>query len=62
MSYWRHVVPLLIPYYTVVAVDNCGFGGSRPSMTQCHELSGELGAAVAGPWAGVRLDRRDAAG
>ena len=32
MSYWRHVVPLLTPHYTVVAVDNRGFGGSeRPS-------------------------------
>jgi pimeloyl-ACP methyl ester carboxylesterase len=29
MSYWRHVVPLLTPYYTVVAVDNRGFGGSQ---------------------------------
>jgi pimeloyl-ACP methyl ester carboxylesterase len=29
MSYWRHVVPLLTPYYTVVAVDNRGFGGSE---------------------------------
>jgi pimeloyl-ACP methyl ester carboxylesterase len=32
MSYWRHVVPLLTPHYTVVAVDNRGFGGSeRPT-------------------------------
>jgi pimeloyl-ACP methyl ester carboxylesterase len=29
MSYWRHVVPLLTPHYTVVAVDNRGFGGSQ---------------------------------
>jgi pimeloyl-ACP methyl ester carboxylesterase len=29
MSYWRHVVPLLTPRYTVVAVDNRGFGGSQ---------------------------------
>ena len=29
MSYWRRVVPLLTPYYTVVAVDNRGFGGSQ---------------------------------
>jgi pimeloyl-ACP methyl ester carboxylesterase len=29
MSYWRRVVPLLTPYYTVVAVDNRGFGGSE---------------------------------
>jgi pimeloyl-ACP methyl ester carboxylesterase len=33
MSYWRRVVPLLTPYYTVVAVDNRGFGGSqRPAV------------------------------
>jgi pimeloyl-ACP methyl ester carboxylesterase len=32
MSHWRHVVPLLTPHYTVIAVDNRGFGGSqRPS-------------------------------
>jgi len=29
MSYWRHIVPLLTPHYTVVAVDNRGFGGSQ---------------------------------
>jgi len=29
MSYWRHVVPLLTPFYTVIAVDNRGFGGSQ---------------------------------
>ncbi len=29
MSYWRHVAPLLTPHYTVVAVDNRGFGGSQ---------------------------------
>jgi pimeloyl-ACP methyl ester carboxylesterase len=29
MFYWRRVVPLLTPYYTVVAVDNRGFGGSQ---------------------------------
>jgi len=33
MSYWRHVVPLLTPYYTVVAVDNRGFGGSQRPLT-----------------------------
>jgi pimeloyl-ACP methyl ester carboxylesterase len=26
MSYWRHVVPLLTSHYTVIAVDNRGFG------------------------------------
>jgi pimeloyl-ACP methyl ester carboxylesterase len=29
MLYWRHLVPLLTPHYTVVAVDNRGFGGSQ---------------------------------
>ena len=29
MSYWRHVVPLLTPRYTVIAVDNRGAGGSQ---------------------------------
>jgi pimeloyl-ACP methyl ester carboxylesterase len=33
MSYWRHVVPLLTPHYTVVAVDNRGFGGSQRPPT-----------------------------
>jgi pimeloyl-ACP methyl ester carboxylesterase len=29
MSYWRHVVPLLTPHHTVIAVDNRGAGGSQ---------------------------------
>jgi pimeloyl-ACP methyl ester carboxylesterase len=33
MSYWRHVVPLLTPHYTVVAVDNRGSGGSQRPLT-----------------------------
>jgi pimeloyl-ACP methyl ester carboxylesterase len=33
MLYWRHVVPLLTPHYTVVAVDNRGFGGSQRPLT-----------------------------
>src|ERR1700686_3805795 len=33
MSYWRHVVPLLTPHYTVIAVDNRGSGGSQPPLT-----------------------------
>ena len=33
MSYWRHIVPLLTPHYTVVAVDNRGFGGSQRPLT-----------------------------
>src|SRR4051794_10594377 len=32
MSYWRHVVPLLTPHYTVVAGDNRGAGGSQRPM------------------------------
>jgi pimeloyl-ACP methyl ester carboxylesterase len=32
MFFWRHVIPLLTPHYTVVAVDLRGFGGSgRPT-------------------------------
>jgi pimeloyl-ACP methyl ester carboxylesterase len=33
MSYWRHVVPLLTPHYTVIAVDNRGAGGSQRPLT-----------------------------
>jgi pimeloyl-ACP methyl ester carboxylesterase len=33
MSYWRHVVPLLTAHYTIVAVDNRGFGGSERPPT-----------------------------
>ena len=33
MSYWRHVVPLLTPHYTVIAVDNRGCGGSQRPLT-----------------------------
>ena len=33
MSYWRHVVPLLTPHYTVIAVDNRGVGGSQRPLT-----------------------------
>src|ERR1700721_3206618 len=29
MTYWRRVVPLLTPHYTVIAVDNRGAGGSQ---------------------------------
>ena len=29
MPYWRHVVPLLTPHYTVITVDTRGFGGSQ---------------------------------
>ena len=33
MSYWRHIVPLLTPHYTVIAVDNRGAGGSQRPLT-----------------------------
>ncbi len=33
MSYWRHLVPLLTPHYTVIAIDNRGAGGSQRPMT-----------------------------
>lgn len=33
MSYWRHVVPLLTPHYTVITVDNRGSGGSQRPLT-----------------------------
>jgi pimeloyl-ACP methyl ester carboxylesterase len=47
MSYWRHVVPLLTPHYTVVAVDNRGFGGSQ------RPLTGYDTATMAGDIAGL---------
>jgi pimeloyl-ACP methyl ester carboxylesterase len=42
MSYWRHVVPLLTPHYTVIAVDSRGAGGSE------RPLSGYDNATMAG--------------
>src|ERR1700726_2406843 len=33
MSYWRHVVPLLTPHYTVIVVDNRGSGASQRPLT-----------------------------
>ena len=33
MLYWRHVMPLLTPHYTVIAVDNRGAGGSQCPLT-----------------------------
>ncbi|MEV7817586.1 alpha/beta fold hydrolase [Streptomyces flaveolus] len=29
MAYWRHVVPLLTPHFTVIVLDNRGAGGSQ---------------------------------
>ena len=34
MYYWRHVVPLLTPFYTIVAVVRSRFGG-RPQRRRC---------------------------
>jgi pimeloyl-ACP methyl ester carboxylesterase len=44
MSYWRHVVPLLTPHYTVVAVDNRGFGGSQrpPAGYDTATMAGDI--------------------
>jgi len=47
MSYWRHIVPLLTPHHTVVAVDNRGFGGSQ------RPLTGYDTATMAGDVAGL---------
>jgi pimeloyl-ACP methyl ester carboxylesterase len=33
MSYWRLVVPLLTPHYTVIVADNRGAGGSERPLT-----------------------------
>ncbi len=44
MSYWRLVVPLLTPHYTVVAVDNRGFGGSQrpPAGYDTATMAGDI--------------------
>lgn len=44
MAYWRHVVPLLTPHYTVVAVDNRGFGGSQrpPAGYDTGTMAGDV--------------------
>jgi pimeloyl-ACP methyl ester carboxylesterase len=44
MSYWRRVVPLLTPRYTVVAVDNRGFGGSErpPAGYDTETMAGDI--------------------
>jgi len=44
MSYWRHVVPLLTSHYTVVAVDNRGFGGSQrpPTGYDTATMAGDI--------------------
>jgi pimeloyl-ACP methyl ester carboxylesterase len=47
MLYWRRVVPLLTPHYTVVAVDSRGFGGSQ------RPAAGYDTATMAGDVAGL---------
>jgi len=44
MSYWRHVVPRLTPHYTVIAVDNRGFGGSQrpPAGYDTATMAGDI--------------------
>src|SRR5689334_12638883 len=44
MSYWRHVVPLLTPHYTVIAVDNRGSGGSQrpPAGYDTATMAGDV--------------------
>ena len=44
MSYWRHVVPLLTPHYTVIAVDNRGAGGSQrpPAGYDTATMAGDV--------------------
>jgi pimeloyl-ACP methyl ester carboxylesterase len=44
MSYWRHVVPLLTPHHTVIAVDNRGFGGSQrpPAGYDTATMAGDV--------------------
>ena len=44
MAYWRHVVPLLTPHHTVVAVDNRGFGGSQrpPAGYDTGTMAGDV--------------------
>jgi pimeloyl-ACP methyl ester carboxylesterase len=37
MSYWRHIVPLLTPRYTVIVHDNRGCGSSQ--TTTCPRSS-----------------------
>jgi hypothetical protein len=47
MLYWRRVVPRLTPHYTVVAMDNRGFGGSQ------RPAAGYDTATMAGDVAGL---------
>jgi pimeloyl-ACP methyl ester carboxylesterase len=55
MFFWRHVIPLLTPHYTVVAVDLRGFGGSaRPAAGYDTRT---LAADVAGLMAALGHER-----
>jgi pimeloyl-ACP methyl ester carboxylesterase len=44
MSYWRHVVPLLTPHDSVIAVDNRGAGGSQrpPAGYDTATMAGDV--------------------
>jgi pimeloyl-ACP methyl ester carboxylesterase len=44
MSYWRHIVPLLTPHYTVIALDNRGCGGSQrpPAGYDTATMAGDV--------------------
>ncbi len=55
MLYWRHVVPLLTPHHTVVAVDNRGFGGSQRPVAGYDTAT--MAADVAGLATHLGFDR-----
>ncbi|WP_316768299.1 alpha/beta fold hydrolase [Streptomyces sasae] len=48
MFFWRHVIPLLTPHHTVVALDLRGFGGSArpPSGYDTRTLAGDVAAVM----------------
>ncbi|MEU9451127.1 alpha/beta hydrolase [Streptomyces sp. NPDC048277] len=48
MFFWRHVIPLLTPRHTVVALDLRGFGGSArpPSGYDTRTLAGDVAAVM----------------
>src|ERR1700731_159538 len=51
MSYWRHVIPLLAPHYTVIAVDNRGAGGCQrpPGGYDTATMTGDVAGLAALP-------------
>ena len=54
MMYWRHVVPLLTPHYTVIAVDNRGAGGSERPLAGYDTATMAGGRRRAGHLPGLR--------